>query len=73
MTRDGCKLGRMASLAQHFLEMARNNAWANHRLHAACALLNDAELKAVHELWPGIRFHALREHAGLVFHSRPVG
>jgi uncharacterized damage-inducible protein DinB len=36
----------MASLAQHFLEMARNNAWANHRLHAACALLNDAELKA---------------------------
>jgi uncharacterized damage-inducible protein DinB len=36
----------MAPLAQHFLEMARNNAWANHRLHAACALLNDVELKA---------------------------
>lgn len=36
----------MTSLAQHFLEMARNNAWANHRLHAACALLNDDELTA---------------------------
>jgi len=36
----------MISLAQHFLEMARNNAWANHRLHAACALLDDAGLKA---------------------------
>ena len=32
----------------------------------------DAELKAVHELWPSIRFHALREHAGLVFQSNPV-
>ena len=38
--------GRMVSLAQHFLEMARNNAWANHRLHAACALLDDGELHA---------------------------
>jgi len=36
----------MVSLSQHFLEMARNNAWANHRLHAVCALLDDAELKA---------------------------
>ena len=36
----------MVSLAQYFLEMARNNAWANHRLHAVCALLDDAELKA---------------------------
>jgi uncharacterized damage-inducible protein DinB len=26
--------------------MARNNAWANHRLYAACALLDDGELKA---------------------------
>jgi peptide chain release factor 3 len=32
----------------------------------------DAELKAVNELWPTIRFHALREHAGLVFQSNPV-
>jgi uncharacterized damage-inducible protein DinB len=36
----------MVSLAQHFLEMARNNSWANHRLHAACASLDDGELKA---------------------------
>jgi peptide chain release factor 3 len=32
----------------------------------------DAELKAVHEIWPRIRFHALREHAGLVFQSNPI-
>jgi peptide chain release factor 3 len=32
----------------------------------------DAELKAAHELWPNIRFHALREHAGLVFHSNSI-
>ena len=29
----------------------------------------DAEIKVAHEHWPHIRFHALREHAGLVFHS----
>jgi uncharacterized damage-inducible protein DinB len=27
--------------------MARNNAWANHRLHTACARLSAAELRAV--------------------------
>jgi peptide chain release factor 3 len=31
---------------------------------------HDAEIKVVSEMWPKIRFHALREHAGLVFHSR---
>jgi uncharacterized damage-inducible protein DinB len=36
----------MVSLAQYLLEMARNNAWANHRLHAACASLDETELKA---------------------------
>jgi len=36
----------MVSLTQHFREMARNNAWANHRLHAVCGLLDDVELKA---------------------------
>jgi peptide chain release factor 3 len=30
---------------------------------------HDAEIKVAHEHWPNIRFHALREHAGLVFHS----
>ena len=32
----------------------------------------DAEIEVAHELWPNIRFHALREHAGLVFQSNPV-
>jgi peptide chain release factor 3 len=31
-----------------------------------------AELEVAHEHWPKIRFHALREHAGLVFHANPV-
>ena len=33
---------------------------------------HEAEIKVARELWPNIRFHALREHAGLVFHSNPV-
>src|SRR5690606_6280473 len=28
------------------------------------------EIEVARELWPKIRFHALREHAGLVFHAR---
>ena len=36
----------MPSLSLHLLEMARNNAWANHRLHAACARLDEDERKA---------------------------
>jgi peptide chain release factor 3 len=28
-----------------------------------------AEIEVAHEHWPNIRFHALREHAGLVFYS----
>jgi peptide chain release factor 3 len=31
-----------------------------------------AELEVAYEHWPSIRFHALREHAGLVFESNPV-
>lgn len=30
----------------------------------------NAELELATERWPGLRFHALREHAGLVFHTR---
>ena len=33
-------------LAHHLLSMAYNNAWANHRLLAACARLSQAELQA---------------------------
>jgi uncharacterized damage-inducible protein DinB len=40
------KLGLVASLRDHFVEMARNNAWANHRLYEACARLTDAERRA---------------------------
>jgi len=29
-----------------------------------------SELAAAHEIWPRIQFHALREHGGLVQHSR---
>jgi uncharacterized damage-inducible protein DinB len=34
------------NLIAHFSEMARNNAWSNRRLHAACARLSQAELEA---------------------------
>jgi uncharacterized damage-inducible protein DinB len=34
------------ALITHFRTMARNNAWSNHRLHAACAHLTPAELPA---------------------------
>lgn len=36
----------MTALAEHFVAMARNNAWANHRLLSACAALTPAELAA---------------------------
>jgi uncharacterized damage-inducible protein DinB len=35
------------SLARHFRKMARNNAWANHRLLGACAALGAGEFEAV--------------------------
>jgi uncharacterized damage-inducible protein DinB len=34
------------ALVEHLRAMARNNAWANHRLHEACAGLGEAEYKA---------------------------
>jgi len=36
----------MTTLEDHFRAMARNNAWSNHRLYAACAGLSDEALKA---------------------------
>jgi uncharacterized damage-inducible protein DinB len=36
----------MSSLAHHFVTMAHNNAWANHRLLRACMQLPDAEFGA---------------------------
>ncbi len=35
-----------SALARHFAEMARQNVWANDRLHAACARLSDADRTA---------------------------
>ena len=41
---------------------------------APCVLLEYAgELRAMQDNWPKIRFHALREHAGLVFQQRLDG
>jgi peptide chain release factor 3 len=41
---------------------------------APCVLLEYAgELRAMQENWPKIRFHALREHAGLVFQRQMEG
>ena len=33
-------------LSEHFAELARNNAWSNRRIHAACASLSQAEFEA---------------------------
>jgi len=41
---------------------------------APCVLLEYAgELRAMQENWPKIKFHALREHAGLVFQKQLEG
>jgi uncharacterized damage-inducible protein DinB len=36
----------VSSLVEHLRAMARNNAWANYRLHEACAKLCEGEYKA---------------------------
>ncbi|HEX3140804.1 MAG TPA: peptide chain release factor 3 [Rhizobacter sp.] len=43
-------------------------------VNAACVLLEySGELRAMQENWPKIKFHALREHAGLVFQKQLDG
>ena len=43
-------------------------------VNAPCVLLEYAgELRAMQDNWPKIRFHALREHAGLVFQNKLDG
>ena len=43
-------------------------------VNAPCVLLEYAgELRAMQDNWPKIRFHALREHAGLVFQKQLEG
>ena len=44
------------------------------RLKAPTLLVEYApELRAIESNWPKIKFHALREHAGLVFQRRLDG
>jgi uncharacterized damage-inducible protein DinB len=46
----------MTSLAHHFLTMAYNNAWANHRLLKACAQLSQADFVATRtSFFPSIK------------------
>jgi uncharacterized damage-inducible protein DinB len=46
----------MASLAHHFLTMAYNNAWSNHRLLKACAQLSPADFVATRtSFFPSIK------------------
>ena len=59
------KLTAVASLRQHFVDMARNNAWANHRLYEACARLSDPDRRAVRtSFFPTI--HATLSHVLIV-------
>lgn len=45
----------MNALAHHFQAMAKNNAWANHRLLEACARLSEADYRAPRtSFFPGI-------------------
>ena len=47
---------------------------AQDAVDAPCVLLEYAgELRAMQENWPKIRFHALREHAGLIFQKQLDG
>ena len=47
---------------------------AHDAVNAPCVLLEYAgELRAMQDNWPKIKFHALREHAGLVFQKRLEG
>jgi uncharacterized damage-inducible protein DinB len=46
----------MHTLAHHFCTMAANNAWANHRLLAACAKLSQEEFEATRtSFFPSIK------------------
>jgi uncharacterized damage-inducible protein DinB len=61
----GGKLRGMASLSVHLLEMARNSAWANHRLYDACGRLTEAGRRAARtSFFPSI--HATLSHVLIV-------
>ena len=55
----------MTSLVEHLRAMARNNAWANHRLQNACAQLSDQDYRATRtSFFPSI--HLTLNHILLV-------
>lgn len=54
-------------LVSHFRRMARNNAWSNHRLHAACANLSRDDFKATRtSFFPSL--HATLNHILAIDH-----
>ena len=58
---------------QRFID-SNSHRVAHDAVDAPCVLLEYAgELRAMQENWPKIRFHALREHAGLVFQKQLEG
>jgi peptide chain release factor 3 len=69
-----CETGDTASADERELKRfidANAHRVALDAVDAPCVLLEYAgELRAMQENWPKIRFHALREHAGLVFHQQ---
>jgi peptide chain release factor 3 len=58
---------------QRFID-ANSHRMAYDAVNAPTLLVEYApELRAIESNWPKIRFHALREHAGLVFQKRLEG
>jgi uncharacterized damage-inducible protein DinB len=54
-------------IVSHFRKMARNNAWSNHRLYAACTRLDEGEFKAARtSFFPSL--HATLNHLLAVDH-----
>ena len=72
-----CETGEGAAADERELKRfidANSHRVALDAVDAPCVLLEYAgELRAMQENWPKIRFHALREHAGLVFQKQLEG
>ncbi len=72
-----CETGESALADQRELDrFIDHNAHrvARDAVDAPCVMLEYAgELRAMQDNWPKIKFHALREHAGLVFQKRMEG
>jgi peptide chain release factor 3 len=69
-----CQTGEGAAADERELKRfidGNSHRVAHDAVDAPCVLLEYAgELRAMQENWPKISFHALREHAGLVFHKQ---